>query len=348
MRRCCRSRITARLLSTFRGREAVVFWRGRHLCGVDGAVRRARRCAAAVGAGELRRRHEADADPSGRRRSHDARAFDSPTRRRHHRCAGGGRPAGDGRAAGSAGARRGQQHTVRLHGRRARLDDVHDQPLPLRPGVVEHAGGLHQPVDRGPARPVPADTRLRSGARASRDGPAGTGIQVRARRGGLPQAILGYPPRGPRGPAPADRRRPARGDGRRLQRAEHQPHQPRDHDSKLRARHGLSARRARCRPGHRVAAGRVRARPAVPRHGRRRGADLQFVGPWPVPPVGPDGRRRRPGAHAVLQRVRVDGSVGPRPADPLHARALLGRLVDGFGAVAGRRPRRPPTACSPS
>ena len=28
MRRCCRSRITARLLSTFRGRDAVVFWRG--------------------------------------------------------------------------------------------------------------------------------------------------------------------------------------------------------------------------------------------------------------------------------------------------------------------------------
>ena len=44
------------------------------------------------------------------------------------------------------------------------------------------------------------------------------------------------------------------------------------------------------RPGHRVAARRVRPRPAVPRHGGRRRADVQLVGARAAPPVGADGR----------------------------------------------------------
>ena len=80
----------------------------------------------------------------------------------------------------------------------------------------------------------------------------------------------------------------------------------------------------------------VRPRPAVPRDGGRRRADLQLVGARPAPPVGPDAEPGRPRAHAVLQRVRVDRPVGPRPAHPLHARALLGRLVDGFVGDARR------------
>ena len=42
-----------------------------------------------------------------------------------------------------------------------------------------------------------------------------------------------------------------------------------------------------------------------------------------------------PDADAVRQRVRVDRAVGGRPADPLHARALLGGVVDGLGGDAG-------------
>ncbi len=84
---------------------------------------------------------------------------------------------------------------------------------------------------------------------ASGDGPPRTRVQVRARRSRLPQAVLGHPSRGPRRPAPVLRRWPCRGDGRHLQRAEHQPHQPRDDDPELRARHRVSARRAGCRPG---------------------------------------------------------------------------------------------------
>ena len=42
---------------------------------------------------------------------------------------------------------------------------------------------------------------------------------------------------------------------------------------------------------------------------------------------GPMAGGRRPAPHAVLQRVRVDRAVGPRPAHPLHARALRRGLV---------------------
>ncbi len=54
-------------------------------------------------------------------------------------------------------------------------------------------------------------------------------------------------------------------------------------------------------------------------------------------PMAGDGDPER---HAVLQRVRMDRAVRPRPADPLHARALLGRVVDGLvGDARGGRGR---------
>ena len=85
-----------------------------------------------------------------------------------------------------------------------------------------------------------------------------------------------------------------------------------------------------------MAARRVRPRSAVSRHGGRRRPDLQFVGARAAPPVGADAERRRPRAHAVRERVRVDRTVGPRAAHPLHARALFGRMVDGLLGLTGR------------
>ena len=98
--------------------------------------------------------------------------------------------------------------------------------------------------------------------------------------------------------------------------------------------------------GHRVAARRVRPRPAISRAGGRRRPDVQFVGPRPAPPVGSGFRRWGRRSHAVLQRVRVDRAVGPGPAHPLHARALFGRLVDGLVGLAGRGRGAPPSRCS--
>ena len=55
-----------------------------------------------------------------------------------------------------------------------------------------------------PARPAARQTAgFDLVARPPRNGAQGTGIQVRARRGRLPQAVLGHPPGGPRRPAPA-------------------------------------------------------------------------------------------------------------------------------------------------
>ena len=60
--------------------------------------------------------------------------------------------------------------------------------------------------------------------------------------------------------------------------------------------HGIGFQRdvAGCRPGHRMAARRVRPRPAISRDGRRRRADVEFVGPRTAPPMGPG-----PGAGGV-------------------------------------------------
>ncbi|CAG6961290.1 hypothetical protein PICSAR164_00777 [Mycobacterium avium subsp. paratuberculosis] len=313
------------------------FRHGNNVGALDRAVRRATRGAAA--AGPRRRRRLRRAHPGPRRRPRSARARARRSRRRGHRGGGDGRRTRRRAAPARAGGRRRGGAAVRIYRGRARLDDVHGQPLPLRPGVVEHPGRLHQRVDRGPARAGPADQRLRPGARTSGDGPPRARVQVRAGRGGLPQAVLGHPPRRPRRPAPVHRAGPGRGDGRHLQRTQHQPHQHGDDHPKPGARHGFSARRAGGRPGHRVAAGRVRSRSAVPGAGRRRRPDVELLGARAAPPVGPGDRRRlrrRRRAHAVLQRIRVDRAVGPRPAHPLHARALFGGLVDGFGGVAGR------------
>ena len=244
-------------------------------------------------AGRPDRLHGCDRDHRGdgsRSRADDGRRGTGRARGRGPRGPGShrGRPAG--RASRGDRGRRQLGNAVRIHRGRARLDHAHDQPLPLRPGVVEHPGRLHQRVDRGPARPLQTEQRLRPGGRAPGDGPPRAGVQVRPRRGRLPQALLRRPPRGPRRPAAIPRRGPGGGDGRHLQRAEHQPHRAGDRDPELRARHRLSARRARGRASDGVAAGRVRPRPAVPGDGRRRRADLVVVGAWAAPPVGADGR----------------------------------------------------------
>ena len=90
-----------------------------------------------------------------------------------------------------------------------------------------------------------------------------------------------------------------------------------------------------------VAAGRLRPRPAVPRHHGRRGHHLELLGPRPVPRMGPPlGARARgaadrhvaprgSAADAVPFGVRLDRAERPRAADELHGQPLLGRLVDG-------------------
>ena len=47
------------------------------------------------------------------------------------------------------GARAGWAASSRGGGRRAGLDSIHDSPLPLRPGVVEHPGRLHRDLGQG-------------------------------------------------------------------------------------------------------------------------------------------------------------------------------------------------------
>ncbi len=109
-----------------------------------------------------------------------------------------------GRRTGHAGRGRdrGRRRVGPAPGRAPRrgagLADVHDLPLPLRPGLVEHAGRLYRVV--GQRDPVPpaipgAGPRPRQGA--SRDGPSRRGLQVRSRRARLPQALLGRLSGGP-------------------------------------------------------------------------------------------------------------------------------------------------------
>ena len=190
---------------------------------------------------------------------------------------------------------------------------------------------------------------------APRDGPSRPRLQVRARRARLPQALLGRLPGGPRLHPTAPGRGAARVRRRHLQRAEHQPDERRVDDPERDLRDRLPARRARRRAGDRVAARCLRSRPAVPRdHGRRRG-HVELVGARAVPRVGTElGPRtrsdadRRPGgrraaADAVPDGVRLDRPERSGPADELHGRSLLGRLVDGRRADArGRRGGGPP------
>ena len=81
---------------------------------------------------------------------------------------------------------------------------------------------------------------------------------------------------------------------RHLQRAEHQPHRaPSRRSATSSTAIGYQRDVLGGDPRDRLAARRVRARPAVPRAGGRRRADLVVVGARPVPPVGAD---RRPTA----------------------------------------------------
>ena len=160
-------------------------------------------------------RGSAGRGPRARPGAHRGRALRTEEPR-HHRAAAAGR---GGAARGRRRGRRGPtppasileprswsrtgpspvRHPFQLRRRRAGLADVHDLALPLRPGLVEHAGRLHR--DLGRRDPVPgavpgARPRPRQGA--PRDGPARPGLQVRARRARLPQAVLGRLSRGSR------------------------------------------------------------------------------------------------------------------------------------------------------
>lgn len=295
----------------------------------DREVRRAGRRPAAAGAGGLPRRRGADSDAHRGRRS--GRAGRRAAGKRRRRGAGNCRRRGARPAAGRAR----QRPELHVHRGRTRLDDV--RALPLRPGVVEHPGQLHQRVDREPAGRVPANQRRQPGARPPGLGPGPPRVQIRPGRSRLPQAVLGHPPGRPRRAAPADRPRPSRGGGRHLQRTVDQPHRRRDDDSESGGGHRFSARHPGCRSRDGLAARRVRPRPAISRAGGRRRAELQRLGARTVSPVGADGGRRRSAPHAVRIRVRMDCAVGAWPADALHARALRRRLVDGRQCVVGRR-----------
>src|ERR1044072_2856553 len=111
--------------------------------------------------------------------------------------------------------------------------------LPARAGVTSGTDRVAVAF-RPPPRPPPP-RRLRPRPRPPRPRAPRAGVQVRARRGRLPQAVLGHLPRRPRGAAPAPRRGPRRGHGRHLQRAEHEPDRPRDDRPQLRPRHGFPA-----------------------------------------------------------------------------------------------------------
>lgn len=257
--------------------------------------------------------------------------------------------------------RRERARHRRVHGRRARLDHVHGQPLPLRPRLVEHPGRLHRDLGRRrrprlhrPARPplrLPRRLRDEPGAGAQRSGPARPGVHLRARRGRLPQALLGRLPGGARLPARADPHRPRRDHGRHLQRAEHQSHRRRGDRTQCAVRRRIPARDPRGVPGDGLATGRVRARPAVPGADGGRGGDIQFVGARAAPPVGADDVRVRGGAarsraDAVPGRVRVDRPLGARAADRVHGQPL--RHAAGRSTARPPCPRRrpPPSSCS--
>ena len=105
-----------------------------------------------------------------------------------------------------------------------------------------------------------------------------SGLPLRPGRARLPQALLRHLPGAASSAAAAARRGPGRARRRDLQRAEHQPHQQRDDDPELRLRHRLPARHPRRRPADRLAAGRVRPRPPVPRTRRQGRAHRERVG----------------------------------------------------------------------
>ena len=182
----------------------------------------------------------------------------------------------------------GRATSSRPCGRRAGLDSVHDSPLPLRPGVVEHPGRLYRDLGQGRlgmGGGVPI-ARLPSGRRSPRCRPPRSRLRLRSGRARLPQALLGRPSRGSRLHQTAARRGTSGIGGRHLQRAQHQPHRLRDHDPQSGLRRRLPARRDGWRPCHGLAARRLRARPAVSWSGRLRRAHLELVGTRAVSCLG--------------------------------------------------------------
>ena len=92
---------------------------------------------------------------------------------------------------------------------------------------------------------------------------------------------------------------------RYVQRAQHQPDGRGDGHSRRCLRHRLPTRRHGRRPPQRLATGRVRARPPVPRHHGRLRAGLGGVGAGAVPPVGAAPPHRVDLVDAVPVRVRM-------------------------------------------
>ena len=236
--------------------------------------------------------------------------------------------AGRGRPPRCRGRRRGRpgHPAPALPARRrgARLADVPGLALPLRPGLVEHPGGLHR--DLGRDDPVPGavpGARPRARQVAPRDGPARSRLQVRPRRARLPQAVLGRLSRGSRLRPAAPGRRPARVRGRHLQRAQHEPDERGIDHPQRDLRHRLPARRPGRGAGHRLAARCVRARPAVPRdHGRRRACPRAHGRAARSTNGVPTGSAARAGCPSPsLRPATIRGcssrwsSTGSRPAD---------------------------------
>ena len=178
------------------------------------------------------------------------------------------------------------------------MADVHGPALPLRPRVVEHPGGVYRDLGSGdaasPALPGAGPCARRV---PPRDGPARSGLQVRAGGARLPEALLGRLSRGQGVRPGTPRQRPARVCRRDLQRAEHEPDERRIDDQERHLRHRLSARRPRWIACDGVAARCVRSRPAVPGDHGGRGHLLELVGSRSVPRVGPSlGTRSWPDA----------------------------------------------------
>ena len=223
---------------------------------------------------------------------------------------------------------------------------------------MEHTGVVHDRLGLRRTRLVDATGVRRQRVRPRRGPPQARrsrpGLPLRPGRARLPQALLRHLPGAASGVAAAARRGPGGARRRDLQRAEHQPHRQRDDDPELRLRHRLPARHPRRRPADRLAAGRLRPRPPVPRTRRQGRAHRERVGPRAPPPVGTappalgPGPHRRHHRHAVRERVRVDLAERRRRPDALHARPLR----PGVGAPArtlgrGRRRHRVPPLPGP-
>ena len=155
-------------------------------------------------------------------------------------------------------------------GGRAGLDDVHGLALPLRPGLVEHAGRRTPTTGTATGPDWPTRPAFQQHGFALVKAHLETGaVAIRTTTSSWPSSTTSSPTGTPT-------RRSARSCGgcspragrarrRHLQRAEHQPDRRRVDDPQPRLRHRLPARRPRRRPADRLAARRVRARPAVPR-----------------------------------------------------------------------------------